>query len=120
MLKPEELLTKDQIAAFDQSHGEDQVAVIRGRNKRDPTKYDWEIAFRMPLPAEYQLFKSRSQKEATQSRAQELLIKQVLIHPTREKLDEFIGRWPGLCESNGITRALQEMLGLVSDEVEKI
>ena len=119
MLKPEEMLTPAQIEAFDVKYGADDYAIIRKPNRRTPTAFDWEVAIRRPDSVEYQLFKARIMKENTAARANELLIKTILIHPTLDALNEYQKKWPGICDSSAVTSAVQELCGLASDELEK-
>lgn len=118
-LTSEELLKDEQKAAFDAKYGEDRWAIISKNNRKNPDLIDFQIAFRAPTSAEFQLFKSRSVDKATQGKASEMLIKQCLLHPTREKLDAFLEMWPGIPESDGCQKAIREMTGMVGDEVEK-
>lgn len=116
----EDVLTDDQIKAFDVKYGEDGWSIIQKKNRRDPSKFDFQIAIRRPTQPEYQLWKARSAEKATAPRAQELLVKQILIHPTQEKLNKIVETFLGIYESEGVTKSLQEMLGLSSDEHEKL
>ena len=115
----EDLLTDEQKAGFDAKYGDDRWAIVSKSNRKDPDLLDFQIAFRAPTAAEFQLFKSRAVDKSTSGKASEVLIKQCLLHPTREKLDAYLEKWPGIPESDGAQKAIREMTGMVGDEVEK-
>ena len=119
MLKPEELLTPAQILEFETKYGEEDIAIVRKRNRRDAKAFDWEIVLRRPATDEYHIFKSRALKESSSARANEMLVKQVLVYPDAERFNDFLKRWPGICESTAVNAAIQELCGLTSDELEK-
>ena len=115
----EELLSDEKKKEFDDKHGEDRWAIISKANRKNPDLLDFQFAFRAPTTAEFQLFKSRAVDKSTQVKASEMLVKQTLLHPTREKFDEYLEKWPGIPESDGVQKAIRELTGMVGDEVEK-
>jgi hypothetical protein len=117
-------LEENKLKEFEAKHGEDNIArVVQTRAcKSSPTlrAIAWEIVIRRPVPIEVQTFKSRSKSnDPNQStRAQEFLIRQILLHPSQEEFGDLVKKWPGLSDAPKMTRALQEMLGWAEEELE--
>ena len=114
----------EKLAEFNAKYGEDSVArVVQTRVKKDsPTgrAVCWEIIMRRPIEAEVQVFEARnSSPDPTQkARAQELLIRSILLHPSQEAFVDLLKKWPAMCKAPRMTRALFELLGWAEDQLE--
>jgi len=119
-MAPEDQLTDDQKAKFDEQFGDDGWALIQREDPKDPSRIKWQLAFRRPTAAEFQAFKARSAK--SDSRAQEFMVRGALIHPHQDKLKQWIADGvcaAGIFDGKAVGDKLGELLDLTASDVEK-
>ena len=102
------MLTDEQVAEYETEHK--RVARLRGQNGA------WEVVLRKPTRAEYKQFRSRSHDPSKAPDAQELLVRQCCVYPSREAFDALLEDWPGIPEACG--EAIKSLTGLsATDDV---
>lgn len=101
-----ELLTKEQLEELELKYK--RIAHVIGFNK------EWEVVFRKPSRAEYKLFRANATNESKKAEATEMLCRATVIVPSKEKFDELLEDFPGICEAS--STALLHLCGLAVDE----
>lgn len=73
------------------------------RNLEDGKTPEWQFVIRAPKRSEYKQFRSQVHNEARKAEATEILVRQLIIHPTPEEFDTMMEDWPALCDGCGGT-----------------
>ncbi|GAC1536326.1 MAG: hypothetical protein NVS3B10_00140 [Polyangiales bacterium] len=115
------LITPEQIAALEAVHGEIFLARGTRADRESPTgrRVTWQIAMRRPTKSEYLATKSRSANPAQAPQANEMLVKMLLVHPSKEEFEKLLDKWRGICEAPSTNKAIAALLGWEEDDTEK-
>ena len=73
------------------------------RNQEDGKTPEWEFCIKSPSRAQYKQFRSQVHNEARKAEATEILVRQLVIHPSPEEFDQMMEDWPALCDGCGGT-----------------
>ena len=106
------MLTKQQIDALEAEHGE--IAHVVGRDYgKGPA---WEIVLRRPERKHYKVFRAMANHPEKKSDAQEYLTKQMVVYPPPDKFAALLEENLGLCESDGVSKAITALCRMESDD----
>lgn len=73
---------------------------------------DVEVVLRAPTRGEYRQCRSKSHDPASAPDAQEDLVRQIVVHPTRAEFDALLDLYPGLCENSDVSKQIAVFTGI--------
>ena len=95
-------LTPEILAALREKHK--RIAHIKSaRTQADGKTPEWQFVIRSPKRSEYKQFRSQVHNEARKAEATEILVRQLVIHPSGDEFDVLMEDWPALCDGCGGT-----------------
>lgn len=71
-----------------------------------------EFAIRAPTRAEYRRCRAEMHNPASAPDAQEDLVRQIVVSPTREEFDRVLDDLPALCENKEVSATIREFTGM--------
>jgi hypothetical protein len=105
------MLTQEELAKLKADHAD--IWHIIGKNDA------WEIVFKKPSRPQYKMFRANNQNPARKADAQEILLRECIVFPLRERFDELLNKYPAIPEAEAVSEALVEAMGLEGELAEK-
>jgi len=99
------MLSKEEVEKFEAEHK--RVAHLKAKDEA------WELVLRKPNRAEYKRFRKEATGDNSDS-AQETLVRQIAVYPSRDALDALFDDYPGIAEACG--KAIRHLCGIEADE----
>lgn len=79
----------------------------------------WEIVVRAPNEREWEWYLDRREKPQYKVGALKELLFKIVVHPSPQEFPALCTRWPGLPYSETVNLGVQEMMGMIGEEVGK-
>lgn len=99
------MLDKDTLAKLEVDHK--RIAHVVGKDQ------SWEIVLRKPSRAEYKMFRSRLNDDRLKADAQEALVRQLVVYPSKDAFDALVEDWPAIPEA--ASEAVARLMGLQTE-----